>query len=165
MHPNDLARLVIAAATATVLALALRPGTAKGEQAVSTSTETFTCPQAYPGKDRPPARLTNGAMAWGEDRAGVFAGDYSKSAANGFDEAFPIMAYEQAWLICSYGGKKRHKGKFQDGREWGQYMEWSPIESWVKLPPKVHGCTLHVRGIKAGGRSAGTWSVNATCRK
>lgn len=103
-------------------------------------------------------------MAWGEDRTGLFAGDYSKPAENGYDATYPIMADEQAWLICSYGGAKRHKGKVQNGREWNQYMEWGPSEWWVRLPAKVRDCTVHARETK-NSQGVGTWTVTATCIK
>lgn len=122
------------------------------------SAEVFNCPQAYPGKDRPAAPLTGAMMAWGEDRTGLFAGDYSKPAEGGFDAAYPIMDDQQAWLVCSYGSKKRLKGKLHDGREWYQYMEWGPTEWWIRLPPKVHDCVVHVRESQSR-----MWRATAEC--
>lgn len=126
--------------------------------------EIYECPKVYPGKDGPAAPVTGGTMAWGEDRTGLFAGDYSKPAENGYDATYPIMADEQAWLVCSYGGNKRHQGKVRDGHEWNQYVEWGPIEWWVRLPPKVRDCTVHARETK-GNRGTSTWAVSASCIK
>lgn len=127
--------------------------------------EAYKCPQGFPGKDWRTAPLTGGTMAWGEDAAGLFAGDYSQPAQEGYDAAYPILDDEQAWLICSYGSKKRNKGKFHDGHEWNQYMEWSPIEWRVKLPPKVHNCTLQVREVKLPAPAKSTWTVTAVCKR
>lgn len=148
MPPNDLAGLVTAAATATFFALAVRPGTAKGEQAVSTSTETFACPQAYPGNDQPTARVTSGAMAWGEDRAGFFAGDYSKPAPGGFDET-PILADEQAWLICSYG---RARSGTREGPLRSLRDQWPHASHCCRALPRVRSRrSRQVRGLVQDG--------------
>jgi hypothetical protein len=126
--------------------------------------EVYNCPQVYPGKDWPSASLTGATMAWGDDATGLFAGDYSTPAEEGYDAAYPIMDDEQAWLICSYGSKKRNKGKVRDGHEWNQYMEWSPIQWKVKLPPKAHDCILQVREVKASAPEKSTWTVSAVCK-
>ena len=104
-------------------------------------------------------------MAWGEIHGtGLFAGDYSEPAQDGFNLRFPFMEDQQAWLVCSYGGKKRNKGQFHERREWNQYMEWTPIEWWVRIAPKVRACDVQVREIKTRDPNNGTWTVTATCR-
>lgn len=127
--------------------------------------QVYRCPQAYPGNDRPAAPLTSATMAWGEIHGtGLFAGDYSEPAHDGFNLRFPFMDDQQAWLVCSYGSKKRHKGQFHEGRESNQYMEWTAIEWWVKVAPKVGACDVQVRELKTRDPSKSTWTATTTCQ-
>jgi hypothetical protein len=104
-------------------------------------------------------------MAWGEIHGtGLFAGDYSEPAQDGFNLRFPFMDDQQAWLVCSYGSKKRNKGRFHEGRESSQYMEWTPIEWWVKIAPKVRACDVQVREMKTRDPGKNTWTATATCQ-
>lgn len=128
---------------------------------IAANAQVYRCPATYPGKETSVIPLTSATMAWGEDHAGLFAGDYSKPTEGGFDAAYPIMDDEQAWLGCSYGSMKRNKGQVHHGREWNQFMDWTPIESWVKLDRKAHNCVLHVRESNTSYPS--TWTAIATC--
>jgi hypothetical protein len=126
----------------------------------------YKCPQSYPANDKPAAPLTNATMAWGEFHGnGLFAGDYSEAAQEGYDLRYGFVGDEQAWLICGYGGKKRVKGRFHDGHEWNQRMEWGTTEWWVKIAPKVQACNIQVREIKTHDPSKSTWTVTATCEQ
>lgn len=72
---------------------------------------------------------------------------------------------EPNWLICLYGARKRIKGRFHDGHEWGQYMRGYGQQSWfMKLPPKVKACTVRVREIKSHDPAKSTWTATATCK-
>lgn len=125
----------------------------------------YKCPQTYPGKDKPATPLTNATMAWGELRGnGMFAGDYSEAAEEGYDSRYPFAGEEQGWLICGYGGTKRIKGRFHDGHEWNQRMEWGTSEWWVKVAPKVNVCNVQVREVKSPGSDKRIWTVTATCK-
>lgn len=126
--------------------------------------QVYTCPQTYPGNDRPAASLTSATMAWGEIHGtGLFAGDYSEPAQDGYNLRFPFMEDQQAWLVCSYGSKKRNRGQFHERLEWNQYMEWTPIEWWVKVAAKVRACDVQVREIKTRVPNGSTWTATATC--
>jgi len=70
---------------------------------------------------------------------------------------------EQAWLVCSYGGGKRVKGRVHDGHEWGQYMDDGQREWWVKLASKLAMCDLQVREIKSRGGSPSAWTATVNC--
>lgn len=127
--------------------------------------QVYSCPQTYPGNDRPAAPLTSATMAWGDIHGtGLFAGDYSEPAQDGFNLRVPFMDDQQAWLVCSYGSKKRNKGQFQDGKEWNQYMEWTPTEWWVKIAAKVRACDVRVRELKNRDLSKNKWTVTAACQ-
>lgn len=131
----------------------------------ATEAQVYKCPQVYPGKHRPAQPLTSASMAWGEDRDGLFAGDYSEAVPEGYDLHFPpFMDDQPAWLICSYGSKKRNKGRFHNGHEWNQRMDWSMIEWWVRLAPKAGVCDVQVREIKARSPNKSTWTATAICK-
>lgn len=124
----------------------------------------YKCPQTYPEKDQPATPLTNATMAWGELHGnGLFAGDYSEAAEEGYNLRYGFVGDEQAWLICGYGGTKRVKGRFHDGHEWNQRMGWGNSEWWVKIAPKVRACDVQVREVKNRDPSKSTWTVTATC--
>jgi hypothetical protein len=126
--------------------------------------QVYTCPQTYPGNDRPAASLTSATMAWGEIHGtGLFAGDYSEAAQDGFNLRFPFMEDQQAWLVCSYGSKKRNRGQLHKGREWNQYMEWTPTEWWIQVAPKVRACDVQVREISTRVPGKSTWTATAVC--
>jgi hypothetical protein len=42
----------------------------------------------------------------------------------GHDDGLPAQP-EPLWLICTYGARKRAKGRFHDGHEWGQAAKGS----------------------------------------
>ena len=81
-----------------------------------------------------------------------------------YDLPYSFADEEQAWLVCSYGGNKRVKGRFHDGHEWNQRMEGSVADWWVKLAPKVGICTVQVREMKSGVRRKSAWAATAVCK-
>lgn len=129
----------------------------------ATNAEVYKCPQFYPGKDKPATPLTGALMTQGELRADGYWTD-DEAAEDGYDVHYAFEDDKQAWLVCSYGGKKRIKGRFHDGHEWNQRMEWGGIDWSVKLPPKMSRCTAQVREVKSGDRGTSTWTATATCK-
>lgn len=126
---------------------------------------SYRCPQIYPGNDAPPASLTGAFMESGEVRGNrSYAPPRDEAAEEGYDIPYSFADEEQAWLVCSYGGNKRVKGRFHDGHEWNQRMEGSVADWWVKLAPKVGICTLQVREMKSRVRSKSTWAATAVCK-
>lgn len=124
----------------------------------------YTCPQSYPDTDKPASPLTNATMARGTHRGdGLFAGDYAEAAEEGYDLRYPFAGDEQAWLVCGYGSTKRFKGRFHDGHEWNQRMEWGDSEWWLKLAPRIRECQVQVREAKSRTLDTSTWTVTATC--
>lgn len=136
---------------------------------LSTATATaqvYRCPQTYPGKDAPPAPLTGAFMESGEGRGNrSYAPPRDEAAEEGYDIPYSFADEEQAWLVCSYGGKKRIKGRFHDGHEWNQRIQGSVADWWMKLTPKVGICTVQVREVKSRVPSKSRWTATATCEK
>lgn len=126
--------------------------------------EEYRCPQTYPGKDAPAAVLTGATMRWGELHGdGWLTGD-DEAAEGGQDIHYGFADDEQAWLVCSYGGKNRIKGRFHDGHEWNQHIEGAAAEWWVKLRPKVSTCTVQLREVKSQAPQKSTWTASAICK-
>lgn len=123
--------------------------------------EVYRCPQTYPGKDASATPLTGGAMMWGERNGNGWLVPRDEAAEEGTDSHYSFVGDEQAWLVCSYGSRKRIKGRFHDGHEWGQQMEGGGSQWWMTLAPKVGECTVQIREVKA--RSQSTWTVAANC--
>jgi hypothetical protein len=124
----------------------------------------YKCPQAYPGNDAPAAALTGGLMDSGEVPGNRFyAPPRDEAAKEGYDIPYSFADDEQAWLVCSYGAKKRIKGRFHDGHEWNQRMEGAIAEWWMRLAAKVSQCTVQVREIKSRTPSTSAWTVVALC--
>jgi hypothetical protein len=129
--------------------------------------QVYRCPQTYPGKDGPPESLTGASMMYGERPSNGLpfpAGWLTPSdeaAEEGYDLQYGLPENEQSWLICKYGARKRVRGRFHDGHEWGQFMEAGPIQWWMKLAPKVSVCTVQVREVKT---RKSTWTVAAVCK-
>lgn len=131
---------------------------------LSANAQVYKCPQTYPGKDAPATPLTGAYMHMGEIRGeGWLQGD-EEAAEEGYDARYAFPDEEQAWLVCSYGGRKRNKGRFHDGHEWNQSMSDPVAEWWTKLGPKVGVCTVQVREIKSRAPKS-TWTVTATCQQ
>lgn len=127
--------------------------------------EVYRCPQTYPGKDGPPKPLTGAYMMWGELHGNGWVSPRDETTAEGFDLQYGLPEDEQSWLICQYGARKRVKGRFHDGHEWGQYMEGGGQNHWwMKLVPKVTECTVQVRERKSRDPGKSTWTVTATCK-
>lgn len=141
--------------------------------ASTTHAEVYRCPptypdQTYPIKNRPKAPLTGAEVMFGDRPTGGppypdgWLTPDEITAENGMDFHYALSADEQGWLICTYGARKRIKGQLNNGREWGQHME--PGQPWfIKLPPKVTACTVHVRENRS--RQSGTWTVTAECAR
>lgn len=126
----------------------------------------YRCPQSYPGKDAPSSPLTGAFMDSGPMHgSGQMAPPRDEAAEEGYDLPYAFSDDEQAWLICSYGAKKRIKGRFHDGHEWNQRMEGGAAEWWVKLAPQAGACTVQVREIKPRSPGKSTWTATATCRR
>jgi hypothetical protein len=132
----------------------------------------YRCPQTYPGKDASGIPLTGAFMMWGERPSsgppfpsGWLVGD-DRVAQEGIDIRYGLSEPpEPNWLICEYGSRKRIKGRFHDGHEWGQYMEGHGKEVWfMRLAPKDTDCTVQIREIKTREPGKSTWTVTATCK-
>lgn len=132
---------------------------------------THHCPSTYPGKASPGLPLTGGMMMWGElptdgtrYPSGWSRGD-DRPARDGIDILYGLSEPpDPNWLVCEYGSRKRIKGRFRDGHEWGQYMEGHGKESWfIRLPPEDINCTLQTREAKSHQPS--TWTVTAACTR
>jgi hypothetical protein len=83
----------------------------------------------------------------------------------GLDQHYELPDNEEGWLICEYGSRKRVKGRFHNGHEWGQYMEHYGEQSWfVKLAPKDASCTVRIREVKDRAPGKSTWTVSAVCK-
>lgn len=128
--------------------------------------QVYKCPAVYPGKDanNPNLPLTNASMHQGELRGNGWLIGQDEVAMEGIDTRYGFGEGEQAWLVCTYGGKKRVKGRVHDGHEWGQYMDGGERALWMKLDPKVEVCDLQVREVKPRGQGAGTWTATAICK-
>ena len=132
--------------------------------------EVYRCPPTYPGKDAPVAPLTNAYMMWGKRPAsgppvpsGLDHPD-EQEAAEGTDLHYELPENEEGWLICEYGSRKRIKGRFHGGHEYGQHMEPLGEQPWfVKLSPKATDCTVHIREVKTRDPSKSTWTITAVC--
>jgi len=126
----------------------------------------YRCPPTYPGKDAPPTPLTGASMRSGELHGnGWIAPPMDEAAEEGYDERYAFADDEQAWLVCTYGSRKRIKGRIHDGHEWAQRMEAGGSEWWIRLAPQVGTCTVQVREVKAGAPHKSTWTVEATCQR
>lgn len=125
----------------------------------------YRCPQTYPGKDTSPSPLTGASMRSGElHGSGWIAPPLDEAAEEGYDERYAFADDEQAWLVCTYGSRKRIKGRSHDGHEWAQRMEAGGSEWWIKLAPKVGICTVQVREIKPRDPGKSTWTATAVCK-
>lgn len=133
----------------------------------------YRCPQTYPGKEAPGIPLTGAMMSWGERPSsgppfpdGWLMGS-EEDAQEGTDHHYELAEQpEPNWLICLYGARKRIKGRFHDGHEWGQYMEGYGEQLWfMQLAPKDTDCTVQTREIKTRDPSKSTWTANATCKR
>jgi hypothetical protein len=80
----------------------------------------------------------------------------------GIDFRYWLSDDDKGWLICTYGARKRIKGRLHGGHEWGQHME-SGQPWFVKLPPKTKVCTVHIREGKTHDPGKSTWTATATC--
>lgn len=130
----------------------------------SNAADLYRCPQAYPGKDAPSAPLTGASMRSGELHGnGWLTGD-DEAAEEGQDIRYGFADDEQAWLVCTYGGNNRVKGRVHDGHEWNQRMEGGIAEWWVKLGPKISSCTVQIREVKSRTPGQGTWTAAAICK-
>lgn len=130
---------------------------------------TYNCPPTYPGKDSPGLALTSGMMMWGElptdgtiYPSGWLRGD-DRPARDGVDILYGLSEPpDPNWLVCEYGSRKRIKGRFHDGHEYGQYMQGHGKESvFIRLAPEDINCMLQAREVKSHQPS--TWTVTATC--
>jgi hypothetical protein len=130
--------------------------------------EVFRCPptypdQTYPIKDKPNAPLTGAEVMFGDRPTsgppypdGWLTPD-EIAQEGGMDFRYALSENEQGWLICTYGARKRIKGRFHGAKESGQHME--PGQPWfIRLPQKVTACTVHVRETQPL-----TWVVTAEC--
>ncbi|MDB5748898.1 MAG: hypothetical protein JWP72_3746 [Massilia sp.] len=105
-------------------------------------------------------------MHTGEMRGdGWMAPPPEEAAEEGYDVRYGFADEEQAWLVCTYGGRKRNKGRFHDGHEWNQSMSDPVADWWMKLAPKVGVCTVQVREIKSRSPGKSMWTVTATCKQ
>jgi len=134
--------------------------------------EVYRCPQTYPDKAALAVPLTGAYMMWGERPSDgpPFPSGWEtpreEVAADGLDLHYALPEDEQSWLICQYGARKRIKGRFYKGREWGQYMGGGEKYPWfLKLGPKISECTVQTREIKARSPGKSTWTVTATCQQ
>ena len=133
--------------------------------------EVYRCPPIYPGKDAPAAPLTNAFMMWGKRPTSgpPFPSGWDQpdeqAAAEGTDLHYELPANEEGWFICEYGSRKRIRGRFHDGHEYGQHMEPLGEQPWfIKLAPKDTSCTIHLREVKTRDPSKNTWTVSADCK-
>lgn len=133
---------------------------------------TYRCPQAYPGKDSRVIPLTGAFMMFGKRPSSgppfpsgwVTPNDLV--VQEGLDQHYELSDDEEGWLICEYGSRKRIKGRFHDGHEWGQYMEGHGEQVWfIQLAPKDASCTVRTREIKSPAPNKSTWTVTATCQR
>lgn len=124
----------------------------------------YKCPQLYPGKDAPPAHLTGASMRTGDLGEGWIAPPMDEAAEGGYDERYVFADDEQAWLVCSYGARKRISGRFHDGHEWNQRMEGSSAHWRIRLAPKLAECTVQTRERKAHAGGKGMWIVTSVCQ-
>lgn len=130
----------------------------------ATNAQVYRCPQVYPGKDAAAAPLTGASIRAGELHGDGWLVGEDEAAEEGYDTRYGFADNEQAWLVCSYGGTKRNKGRFHDGHEWNQSMDWGGIEWWMKLAPKVGVCTVQVREFKSRDPAKSTWTATAICQ-
>jgi len=129
---------------------------------------TYRCPPTYPGNDAPPVPLTNAYMMWGKrpTNGPPFPAGWDQPeehpAADGVDLHYDIPEHEEGWFICEYGSRKRIKGRFRNGHEYGQRMEQVGEEPWfIKLAPNDTSCTIQIRELKL--RQPSTWTATANC--
>jgi hypothetical protein len=82
----------------------------------------------------------------------------------GLDHRYGLDADpDPKWLICVYGSRKRVKGQFRNGHEWGQYVEGGEQMWFIQLAPKTIDCTVHIREVKHHNQSKSTWTVTSEC--
>jgi hypothetical protein len=131
----------------------------------------YRCPSTYPGKDAPADPLTSAYMMWGHRPSSgpPFPSGWDtpneRAAKDGMDLHYELPEHEEGWLICEYGSRKRIKGRFQGGHEWGQHMEPLGEQPWfIKLAPRDTSCTVQIREIKTPEPSQSTWTVTAICQ-
>ena len=127
--------------------------------------ETYRCPQAYPGTDKPALPLTSADMTQDTDiqfASGFLTDD--EAAEEGYNAYYAFDTESQTRLVCLYGGKTRVKGRFHDGHEWNQRMQDGGKEWTMKLAPKTSRCTLQVREIKTRDPNKSTWTATADCK-
>lgn len=136
-----------------------------------THAEVYRCPQTYPGKDGPAIHLTGAMMMFGERPSnGVpfppgWDTPNDRVVEDGLDQHYELPDNEEGWLICEYGSRKRVKGRFHNGHEWGQHMEHYGKQSWfVKLAPKDASCTVHIREVKDRDPDKSKWEITAVCK-
>ena len=132
--------------------------------------EVYHCPPTYPGKDAPAYPLTNAYMMWGKRPASgpPFPSGWDQpdeqAAAEGTDLHYELPANEEGWFICEYGSRKRIKGRYRNGQEWGQHMAPLGEQPWfIKLAPKDANCKIRIREVKKRDPSKSTWRATATC--
>ncbi|KQV52252.1 hypothetical protein [Massilia sp. Root335] len=130
----------------------------------------YRCPPTYPGKDAPADPLTNAYMMWGKRPSSgpPFPSGWDhpdeRAAAEGTDLRYELPANEEGWFICEYGSRKRIKGRFHGGHEWGQHMAPLGEQPWfIKVSPNDTRCVVRIREIKGCDPGKSTWTVTATC--
>lgn len=133
--------------------------------------EAYRCPSNYPGKDAPAAALTNAYVMWGERPSSGppfpagWVTPIEEVAEEGMNRHYGVPDDEPVWLICEYGARKRVKGRFHNGHEWGQHMEQLGEQPWfIRVAPRVTDCTVQTREIKRD-RGNSTWTVTADCKR
>jgi hypothetical protein len=142
--------------------------------AVSEAAE-YRCPptypdQTYPVKNVPNAPLTGADVMFGQRPSrglpypdGWVTPD-EKAAKDGVDRDYWLPENEPGWLICTYGARKRVKGQFHDGLEWGQHMEYGSGQPWfMTLPSGTTSCLVRIREARGSNPGKSTWNVTATC--
>lgn len=130
----------------------------------ATNAQVYKCPQVYPAKDKPAALLTGAMMRQSEPTPTNHVSD-EEAAEEGYDTHYALDPYEQAWLVCFYGGNKRIKGRFHDGHEWNQRIASADFDWEMRLAPKLSDCTVQTREMKARPPGKSTWTVTALCKQ
>lgn len=130
----------------------------------STNAQVYKCPQVYPGKDKPAAPLTGAMMRQSEPTPSNHV-SAEEAAEEGYDTRYALDPYDQAWLVCFYGGNKRIKGRFHDGHEWNQRIASADFDWEMRLAPKLSDCTVQTREIKERAPGKSMWTVTALCKQ
>jgi hypothetical protein len=144
--------------------------------AASTSrAEVFRCPptyldQNYPVKNLPNAPLTGAEIMFGERPSSgppypdgwLTPEEIPKEGGMNF--RYGLSEDDKAWLICTYGARKRIKGRLHGNKEWGQHME-SGQPWFMRLPAKVKECTVQVRESGNPDPNETIWMVTTICRR